>query len=95
MAELKIQQRQFSEENSALRKKLLETLDKYSEQSERIKELEYSVASMIETLDPVHVGQREVELTETLNLIRTSGLKLVSKGKDLIDTIEILIPGFR
>ena len=78
----------MEEENSTLRKKLLETLRSYSEQSAQLKQLELSVASMIETLNPVHVGQRETELSEALELMRTSGLKLVAKGKDLADAME-------
>ena len=78
----------MEEENSTLRKKLLETLRSYSEQSAQLKQLELSVAFMIETLNPVHVGQRETELSEALELMRTSGLKLVAKGKDLADAME-------
>ena len=73
---------------------MLETLNKYSEQSERIRKLEQSVASMMENLKPVHVGQREVELAETFNQVRTSGLKLVVRGKELSDAVENLLPDF-
>ena len=90
--QLESREREFEEAFSALHAKLLDTLKLYTEQTERLKELEQSAASMIETLNPVHVGQREVELSETLELVRTAGLKLVAKGKDLADAMAKKLP---
>lgn len=54
------------EEGSVLRKELIETLDKYSTQAGRLKRLEMSAAGTIETLEPVYMGAREMELEADL-----------------------------
>ena len=50
------------EGESVLRKELIETLDKYSTQAGRLKRMEMSSAGTIETLEPVYMGAREMEL---------------------------------
>ena len=53
-------------ENAALRKELIETLDKYSTQAGRMRRMEASSAGTIETLEPVYTGTREMELAADL-----------------------------
>ena len=67
-------------------------MQQYSSQTEQLKESEQSAAFLIETLNPVHVGQREIELAEALNLVQKAGLKLVAKGKGLVDVLAEKIP---
>ena len=64
-------------ENAALRKELIETLDKYSTQAGRMRRMEASSAGTIETLEPVYTGTREMELAADL-LTCTSSMKKVS-----------------
>ena len=54
------------EGESVLRKELIETLDKYSTQAGRLKRMEMSSAGTIETLEPVYMGAREMELEADL-----------------------------
>ena len=53
-------------ENTALRKELIETLEKYSTQAGRMRRMEASSAGTIETLEPVYTGAREMELAADL-----------------------------
>ena len=64
-------------ENAALRKELIETLEKYSTQAGRMRRMEASSAGTIETLEPVYTGTREMELAADL-LTCTSSMKRVS-----------------
>lgn len=64
-------------ENNALRKELIETLDKYSTQAGRMRRMEASSAGTIETLEPVYTGTREMELAADL-LTCISSMKKVS-----------------
>ena len=64
-------------ENNALRKELIETLDKYSTQAGRMRRMEASSAGTIETLEPVYTGTREMELAADLQTC-TSSMKKVS-----------------
>ena len=64
-------------ENKALRKELIETLDKYSTQAGRMRRMEASSAGTIETLEPVYTGTREMELAADLQTC-TSSMKKVS-----------------
>ena len=64
-------------ENNALRKELIETLDKYSTQAGRMRRMEASSAGTIETLEPVYTGTREMELAADL-LTCTSLMNKVS-----------------
>ena len=63
-------------ENDALRKELIETLDKYSTQAGRMRRMEASSAGTIETLEPVYTGAREMEVSADL-LICISSMKKV------------------
>ena len=58
--------KEASTEGSVLRKELIETLDKYSTQAGRLKRMEMSAAGTIETLEPVYMGAREMELEADL-----------------------------
>lgn len=63
---------EFREESGVLRRELIETLDKYSTQAGRLKRVEKSAAGTIETLEPVYMGTREMDLEadlKTLSLI--------------------------
>lgn len=64
-------------ENEALRKELIETLDKYSTQAGRMRRMEANFAGTIETLEPVYTGTREMELAADL-LTCTSLMNKVS-----------------
>ncbi len=64
-------------ENEALRKELIETLEKYSTQAGRMRRMEASFAGTIETLEPVYMGTREMELAADL-LTCTSLMNRVS-----------------
>ncbi len=83
-----------SKENSILRRELLETLDKYSMQAERLKRLEMSTAGTIEKLEPVYAGAREVELADSLRLMIQTGSRLAAKtavfSNDLSGTLQAL-----
>jgi hypothetical protein len=63
-------------ENNALRKELIETLDIYSTQAGRMRRMEASSAGTIETLEPVYTGAREMELAADLQTCISSMKKI-------------------
>ena len=80
-------------ENAALRKELIETLEKYSTQAGRLKRIEASSAGTIETLEPVYTGTREMELAADL-LICLSSMKKASAGiTAFADDLSNRLPG--
>ncbi len=66
LTELERENADLKRENTMLRKELIETLDKYSTQAGRLKRMEMSAAGTIETLEPVYMGAREMELADDL-----------------------------
>ena len=64
--------KESSVEGGVLRKELIETLDKYSTQAGRLKRMEMSAAGTIETLEPVYMGSRELNLASDLKICADS-----------------------
>ncbi len=74
------------------RKELLEMLEKNQANLERLKTLEMSVASVIDTLEPVYVSSRETEMAETLDLVLKNGMKLAGKSLLTAEMMLKLVP---
>ena len=68
----------LQEENSLIRKELIETLEKYSMLAEKLKRLERSAAAVIETLKPEYTGLRADESAESLRTVMQSSVALAS-----------------
>ena len=69
-----ISRKETAEQNIfVLRKELIDTLGKSTVDLKRLKQLEMSVASILDTMNPVYIGNREMELAETLELTLTAG----------------------
>lgn len=79
-------------EGSVLRKELIETLDKYSTQAGRLKRMEMSAAGTIETLEPVYMGAREMELEADLKLCADSIGRLSVEVLRYCDEISAVLP---
>lgn len=75
-------------ELSALRKELIETLDRHSGLAERLRRMELSVAGTVEALEPVYIGAREEEIAESLRQVSESGRRLAGKAADLCDGLK-------
>jgi hypothetical protein len=76
-----ISRKETAEQNIfVLRKELIDTLGKNTIDLKRLKQLEMSVASIMDTMNPVYIGNREMELAETLELTLTAGKKLSGKS---------------
>ena len=76
-----ISRKETAEQNIfVLRKELIDTLGKSTVDLKRLKQLEMSVASILDTMNPVYIGNREMELAETLELTLTAGKKLSGKS---------------
>jgi len=86
-AELETQKR----ENSVIRKKLLETLGKYSMLAEKLKRYEMSAAAVIETLKPVYSGSGDEDTAESLRTVMQSSVALASATIALCDEVSALI----
>lgn len=78
--ELQAENSLLTEANQNLRSELLETLERCARLAGRVKRLEQSAAGVLESLNPVYAGEREVELADALDLIMKSGMTLVSKS---------------
>ena len=74
-------------ESEVLRKELIETLGKSSETLDRLKILELSAASVLDTLEPVYLSSREVELLDTLELVIRCGADLAGKSASVSEKI--------
>lgn len=81
-------------ENNALRKELIETLDKYSTQAGRMRRMEASSAGTIETLEPVYTGTREMELAADLLTCTSSMKKVSAKILAFADDLSKRLPEF-
>ena len=79
-------------ETEVLRKELIETLKKSSSLLEKLKILELSAASVLDTLEPVYMTAREVELAETVELLLTTGSGLAAKSAALSEKVLELLP---
>lgn len=77
----------LEEQNQNLRRELLDTLERCTRLSSRLKQLEMSAAGLIETLNPVYSGQREIELAESLELTMRCGLKLADRSSEVADLL--------
>lgn len=78
--ELQAENSLLTEANQNLRSELLETLERCARLAGRVKRLEQSAAGVLESLNPVYAGEREVELADALELIMKSGMALVAKS---------------
>lgn len=79
-------------ENSALRKELIETLEKYSTQAGRMRRMEASSAGTIETLEPVYTGAREMELAADLQTCISSMKKVSATVIEFADILSKRLP---
>lgn len=79
-------------ESEVLRKELIETLEKSSETLDRLKILELSAASILDTLEPVYMSSREVELMETLELVLRFGADLAGKSASASEKLLGVLP---
>ena len=79
-------------ENNALRKELIETLDKYSTQAGRMRRMEASSAGTIETLQPVYTGTREMELAADLQTCISSMKKVSAEILAFADDLSKRLP---
>ncbi len=75
----------LEESNQNLRGELLDTLERCAKLSNRLKRIEQSAAGVLETLNPVYTGQREVELADALDLAMQCGMNLVSRSTNVCD----------
>ncbi|MBR4665412.1 MAG: hypothetical protein IKO93_16220 [Lentisphaeria bacterium] len=81
----------LQEENSLIRKELIETLEKYSMLAEKLKRLERSAAAVIETLKPVYSDVRADESAESLRTVMQSSVALASAAAAFCGEVEKLI----
>ena len=79
-------------EAEVLRKELIETLEKSSETLDRLKILELSAASVLDTLEPVYLSSREVELLDTLELVIRFGVDLAGKSASTSEKVLGFLP---
>lgn len=84
--------KEASTEGSVLRKELIETLDKYSTQAGRLKRMEMSAAGTIETLEPVYMGAREMNLEADLKVCADSIGQLSVAILRYCDEISAVLP---
>ena len=82
-------------ETEVLRKELIETLEKSSETLDRLKILELSAASVLDTLEPVYMSSREVELMDTLELVLRFGSDLAGKSASASEKLLGVLPETR
>ena len=79
-------------ETEVLRKELIETLEKSSETLERLKVLELSAASVLDTMEPAYMSSREVELLDTLELVSRFGSDLAGKSASASEKLLGILP---
>ena len=92
---LKAEVKTLQEENSLIRKELIETLEKYSMLAEKLKRMERSAAAVIETLKPVYSDVRADETAESLRTVMQSSVALASAAAVFCGEVEkmIQLPG--
>jgi len=78
----------YAAENQALRKELIETLDKYSTQAGQLRRIQMGAAGTIETLEPVYTGAREMELAADLQQCMESMKKMSAAVMAFSDEFE-------
>lgn len=83
----------WQRENAALRKELIETLEKYSTQAGRLRRISAGSAGTIETLEPVYSGTREMELAADLLICLTSMKKASAGITAFADDLSNRLPG--
>ena len=85
----------LQEENSLIRKELIETLEKYSMLAEKLKRLERSAAAVIETLKPEYSDVRADESAESLRTVMQSSVALASAAAVFCEEVRkmIQLPG--
>ena len=81
----------LQEENSLIRKELIETLEKYSMLAEKLKRLERSAAAVIETLKPEYSDVRADESAESLRTVMQSSVALASAAAVFCGEVDKLI----
>lgn len=81
----------LQEEKKVIRKELLETLDKNTMLTGKLKKLEYSAVFLTEKLAPVYTGEREVELVESLRTVMQSSAALASSVSSLCEEVLFLL----
>ncbi len=79
-------------ENSALRGELIETLSKYSTQAGELRRLQGGAAGTIETLEPVYMGARAMELAADLEQCISSMNKLSVSVLTFTDDFSKTLP---
>ena len=88
---LKAEVKTLQEENSLIRKELIETLEKYSMLAEKLKRLERSAAAVIETLKPEYSDVRANESAESLRTVMQSSVALASATAAFCDEVEKMV----
>ena len=88
---LRAEVKTLQEENSLIRKELIETLEKYSMLAEKLKRLEKSAAAVIETLRPEYADVRADETAESLRTVMQSSVALASASAALCEEVTKLI----
>lgn len=84
--------RETAEQNIfVLRKELIDTLGKRSTDLKRLKQLEMSVATILDTMAPAYMGSRETELAETLDFVLLTGKKLSGRSAVVADKVLQLL----
>lgn len=81
----------LQEEKKVIRRELLETLDKNTMLTGKLKQMELSIASVTESLSPVYAGEREEELVESLRTVMQSSVALASASGSLCAELEKML----
>ena len=91
LADLQAELKLLRQENSVIRRELLETLDKFSMLADKLKRYEMSAAAVVESMSPAYVGAREEESAESLRTVMQSSAALASASASLCDEVlEVL-----
>ena len=91
LADLQAELKLLKQENSVIRKELLETLDKFSMLADKLKRYEMSAAAVVESMSPAYVGAREEESAESLRTVMQSSAALASASASLCDEVLELL----